>query len=350
MRPVRVCLLGEAHPKEHRGWTVPVNDSREWLRVLGSGDVLSHRDVAQCPELVRSYDVVIVELTPATQQLPALLKRVAPGVACVGLIEGRVEYVVRSHAEMESLFAFARSADDPDVLGVLVERTLPYYRLYAASPERVHWLGVPYPVDWTNAVIARGLPDRPLVIELGSAMDSRNGIANVLVLRELQRCYPMVRGRIYVFEEREAEMVRALGVDADFRRPMSWARYYHDHLDAFAVLCLDDRRTWGRYVLDCASARMPFVGSNLSHCGERVGVMTADPFDTERALAWLSALVEERLRGRDELYRDTVRRQSAKLGLYGADAARSRFAAALAATGFGTLAERVERLPAAVGA
>lgn len=340
MSPLRVCLLGQAHTRERRAWNTPINDSREWMRVLGGGDVLSYQTVIQRPEMVSIYDVAMIELTPATHRLPALLKRYVPGLACLGLIEGRVEYVVRSRNEMESLFEFCRSVDASDVLGVLVERTVPYYRLYAADPRRVQWLGVPYPLDWTESIVAKGLPERKLVIELGSAMDSRNGIANLLVLRELQRRYPAVVGRIYYFLEREVDMVRALGIRAEFRRPEPWPQYYRRHLDAFAVLCLDDRRTWGRYALDAASARMPFIGSHLSHCGERVAEMTMDPFDTDRAVSSLAQLIEERLAGRNELYQDIVNTQLARLAEYGPAAALQRFLHAIADAGLESLAVR----------
>ena len=74
---------------------------------------------------------------------------------------------------MEGLFEFCQIIDDVDMLGVLVERTVPYYRLYAGKPERVQFIGVPYPLDWTEQQQTAHSADRDLVIELGSAMDSR---------------------------------------------------------------------------------------------------------------------------------------------------------------------------------
>src|SRR5947208_8973361 len=127
---MRTCLFGEAHTRPAYGWLEPVNDSREWMRVLGGGDILNYQHVVANPQMLSAYDIVIVELTPKTHFLPRLIKRHTPSVFCLGLIEGRVEYVVRSNDEMEGLFEFCRIVDDMDLLGVLVQRTVPYYRLY----------------------------------------------------------------------------------------------------------------------------------------------------------------------------------------------------------------------------
>ncbi len=339
---LRACLLGQAHTRESIGWSLPVNDSREWLRILGGGDVLSYQRVVATPQAISDYDLVIVELTPATHALPRFLKRRVPHVPCVALIEGRVEYVVRSSGEMEGLFQFAQCLDDADLVGVLVERTLPYYRLYARNQERVQWLGIPYPLDWTDSIASTPGPG-PIIIELASGLDSRNGIANVLVLRALQRRFPGVIGRIFPCSERERSMIEALGVRAQMLQPRRWRDYYRLlRQDVFAILCLDDRRTWGRYALDAASARVPFVGSHLSHGGEHVGLLTCDPFDVTTALDFLTDLVEERLSGRDYLYRDVAERQYAALQSYGGEAARERMRVALAAAGLADAAAKLQ--------
>lgn len=340
---MKTCLLGQAHTRPVQQWLEPVNDSREWMRVLGGGDVLNYQHVVANPQMLSEYDIAIVELTPKTHRLPKLMKRQAPSLFCVGLIEGRVEYVVRSNDEMESLFEFCQMVDDVDVLGVLVERTVPYYRLYTHAPERVQWIGVPYPKDWTDKQVESQAAPRELVLELGSALDSRNGIANLLVLRELQDRFPRLLGRIYYFVERERQMVEALGIRADFRRPRRWRDYYKEHLTSFAVLCMDDRRTWGRYVLDCASARMPFIGSELSHCGERVGVLTCDPFDTDTALNYLSELIEERLAGAKDLHDSVITRQYEALQNYDELSARKRFCEAIENAGHASLAQELRR-------
>ena len=94
---MRTCLLGQAHTRVAHGWLEPVNDSREWLRVLGGGDVLNYQQVVSNPRMLSGYDLAIVELTPKTHFLPRMIKLHTPSVFCLGLVEGRVEYVVRSN-------------------------------------------------------------------------------------------------------------------------------------------------------------------------------------------------------------------------------------------------------------
>jgi len=331
---MKICMLGQAHTRPAQGWNTPVNDTREWLRVLGGGDVLNYQQVLAKPAMLNGYDLVIVELTPKTHRLPRFIKKHHPDLFCVGLVEGRVEYVVRSSDDMEGLFEFCTVVDDLDLLGVLVERTVPYYRLYVSRPERVAWLGVPYPKDWTDRLAFPTPQQRKPVIELGSAMDSRNGITNLLILRELQKRFPRVNGRVFAFHPREPEMIKALGIKAEILRPRSWPDYFRVHASAFAVLCMDDRRTWGRYVLDSASARLPYVGTNLSHCGEQDAVLQCDPFDTELALDYLSELLERYFKEDHSRYEEVCAQQYLALNKYTPAASRERFLNAVLAAAY----------------
>jgi hypothetical protein len=335
---IRACLLGQAHTRESLRFAQPTNDSREWMRALGGGDVLNYQRVIAQRQLPERYDLAIVELTPATYRLPLLLKQWQPDVVCIGLVEGHVEPNMSSNADMEDVFRFTRTCGDYDLLGVLVARALPYYRLYTERPHRAQWLGVPYPSDWTTSLMPVRPANRELVIELGSALDSRNGITNLLLLRALQKEFRQVRGRVYWFTEREREMLGTFGIRAEFLRPRRWADYHRMLRNSFLLLCMDERRTWGRYALDAAAAGVPFIGSHTSHAGEHVAVMTCDPFDTASAFAYAASLIEERLRGGDALHREVIERQSAALESYGHAAARLRLAAALQAAGHEVLA------------
>jgi hypothetical protein len=138
-------------------------------------------------------------------------------------------------------------------------------------------------------------------------------------------------------------MIEALGVRMELLQPRRWRDYYRLlRRDVFALLCLDDRRTWGRYALDAASARVPYVGSDLSQGGEDVAMMTCDPFDTDSAIEFLSVLIEERLQGRDDRYREVTDRQYAAVRAYDGDASRERMRRALKAAGLIETAVKLE--------
>ncbi len=341
MNRFKACLVGQAHTKQILGFNTPTNDSREWMRIL-NGDVLNYQEVAHTPKILSPYHLVMVELTPKTHRLPRLIKKHHPEIACIGLVEGRVEYVVRSPQDMEGLFEFCQVVDDVDMLGILVARTLSYYRLYVDRPEKVQWVGIPYPVSWARARAAEERTRDRLLIELGSAMDSRNGIANLFVLKKLQKNYPAVTGLIFNYYQRELAMINDLGIKASFVRPRSWWDYFPVHLQAFATLVMDDRRCWGRYALDCAAADIPFVGSNLSHCNQTVAKLTCDPFDTDTAYEHLERLIDEYYRGEHEFYAEVTAHQQRNLAQYAAEPMIANLMRSLRDAGQSAVVDRYE--------
>ncbi|MCD6299825.1 MAG: hypothetical protein J7L78_01445 [Dehalococcoidales bacterium] len=133
--------------------------------------------------------------------------------------------------------------------------------------------------------------------------------------------------------DREKEMIENLGIDVEFCKVMEWQDYFKHHLQNFLVLCMDDRRTWGRYALDCAASMMPYVGSYLSHCGEKVGVLTCDPFDVESALNYIRVLLKKYEKRKDDFYKQVVKKQYERLKYYDEELSRNRFFEALKSAG-----------------
>ncbi|RLG33143.1 hypothetical protein DRN98_04325 [Methanosarcinales archaeon] len=334
---MRICILSEAHTTEFLNWTIPTNDSRNWATVLGNCDILDYRRVSKDPDrLLAFYDLVIIELSDETYYLPKLLKAYLPNKYIIGIIEGRVEYVVRSRIDMEFLYKFCQCLKYLDMIGILVERTLPYYKLYVdkENQKKVQWLGIPYPKRWTDEVMKNvEIRRNEVTIELASAMDSRNGITNLLIFKKLKEEFPWIKGRVYIFLDREKEMIENLGIDVEFCKVMEWQDYFKHHLQSFLVLCMDDRRTWGRYALDCAASMMPYVGSYLSHCGEKVGVLTCDPFDVESALNYIRVLLKKYEKRKDDFYKQVVKKQYERLKYYDEELSRNRFFEALKSAG-----------------
>ena len=132
-------------------------------------------------------------------------------------------------------------------------------------------------------------------------------------------------------------MIEGLEIDIEFYEVRKWQDYYKHHLQSFLVLCMDDRRTWGRYALDCAASMMPYVGSRLSHCGEKVGVLTCDPFDVEIALNYIRQLLKEYAQGKNDFYESVVNKQYKQLIHYNEQISKKRFYKALDAVGIQNL-------------
>lgn len=321
---MKVCFVSRLEGDE-TPWPVPMNDCRAWAYVFG-GDTRHFSSVLADPEQLRAYDVVFFELTPNGYLVPPFVRSRVPGVALVGLVEGAVEAVSGQASWEQALFLECLAS--LDMLGVLVEDALPYYRLLASEPRRVQWIGVPYPKRWTDELEKPPAAAKERVVEVGAGLErGRNGLAALRLLERLRREQPALRGRVYGHPS-ELELVGRLapGLEGALKRP--WPEYYRHHLSAWAVLSLDPRRSWGRLVLDSASARIPYVGSNATHCADRVAVLTCDPYDVETAAAHLRRLLDDA-----DLYEEVIEHQYAALAEFDEETSRARLAGALATAG-----------------
>jgi len=290
-------------------------------------DTRNFQRILAYPAQLRAYDIAIVELTANLYNLPPFIKQHAPSLTVVGLIEGPLEALAGQDPSLQARFVECVQA--VDLLGVQVEDALSYYRLFVDDPRRIQWLGRPYPKAWTDALPKRPPTAKERLIGLGAGLvPHRNGITSLLLFQRLQRAYPEVKGWVYVTSQAEAEMIRQLGLTVECYLHRPWPEYYAHHLDTYAVLSLDPRRTWGRLVLDCASALIPYVGSAESHCGRTVGVLTCDPYDVETAYAHMCTLLDNR-----DVYEQVVQQQYQCLSQFDETTSRQRFWDAMAAAG-----------------
>jgi len=323
----RVCLISQLQD-DRSPWTVPANEVRAWAYLL-EADTRNFQRILAYPAHLQAYDIALVELTANLYRLPPFIKQHAPDLTIVGLIEGAVQAVTNQDLSQQT--QYVQCVQAVDLLGVLVEDALPYYRLFVDDPRRVQWLGIPYPKAWADMLPKRPPATKERLIELGAGLaPGRNGITSLLLLQRLQQTYPEVRGRVYITSQVEAETIEQLGLTVECCPYRPWPGYYAHHLDAYAVLSLDPRRTWGRLVLDCASALIPYVGSAESHCGRTVGVLTCDPYDVETAYAHLCTLLDDH-----DVYERVAQQQYQRLSQFDEAASRQRFWDALAVGGLG---------------
>jgi hypothetical protein len=150
----------------------------------------------------------------------------------------------------------------------------------------------------------------------------------VLIVRRVRQEFPDVHALAYVYSDAEAAALRELDPSVECRPHRFWREYYAEHLDAWAVLSLDPRRTWGRLPLDCASAYVPYVGSDATHAARSVGVLLSDPFGVDQAERHLRALLVD-----DALYDSVAAEQYARLEPFAEPASRRRFWRALSDAG-----------------
>jgi hypothetical protein len=307
-------------------WDLPGNECRAWAYVL-EADTRHHMRVREEPGALDGYEIAIVELTANLYDLPPLLRERFVDLRVVGLLEGAVGGV--GDQQIDEQARFVECARSLDMVGVLVDSSVPYYRLLVDDPRRVQWLGVPYPKAWTDSQPRRPRAEKPRVIELAAGLaPGRNGLPGVLIVRRVRQDFPDVHALAYVSSGAEAAALRELDPSIECRPHRFWREYYAEHLDAWAVLSLDARRTWGRLPLDCASAFLPYVGSDATHAARSVGVLLSDPFDVEQAERHLRTLLVD-----DALYDSVAAEQYARLEPFAEPASRRRFWRALAAAG-----------------
>jgi hypothetical protein len=321
----RACFVSQFRGDESP-WEIPVNDCRAWAYVFRA-DTRNFTTILAQPQELRQYDVAIVELTPNAYSVPAFIRQHAPSIVLVGLVEGGVE-ALTSQAPSDQL-RFLELTRQLDVLGVLVPDALPYYRLFVDETRKVQWLGVPYPKTWTDSLPKKSRDAKEPIIELGASLErGRNGLAALRLIQQLQRRHPQLRARAYGGSAADFEMLAHLDSRVEFAVKRTWPEYYVHHLDVYAVLNLDPRRSWGRLVLDCASAFIPYVGSAETHCAKRLGVLTCDPFDVETAYEHMCALLDG-----PDLYNRVTLEQYERLGDFDEKVSRERFWSALETAG-----------------
>lgn len=82
-------------------------------------------------------------------------------------------------------------------------------------------------------------------------------------------------------------------------------------------------------VAEWAAARVPYVGADVTHCAQVLGVLTCDPFDVATALTYCEELFDPSAPGSRTRYRPVTARQYDRLGSLDEDSSRARFWRAL---------------------
>jgi hypothetical protein len=308
-------------------WSLPCHECRSWAYVLGA-DTRNAGSVRGDLDLLRGYDLAIVELTSNLLSLPRDLKRAFPDLIVVGLTEGWVANVASIGVQEQCDFVAA--CRTVDMLGILVEDAVSYYRLYAAKPQAVQWLGIPYPRSSTENLPTISADDKEYTVFLPLGLRPvRSGIAHLLAFQKIRERYPGLRGLAPRFSRQDEAHFARIGLDVELLPPMPWASFLHRLARVYAVFNLDHLPTWGRLAADCAAARVPYVGSNATHCARALGVLTCHPFDAHTAVTYLERLLHRDHPQARRLYRRVVDEQHRRLEQLDEETSRARFWRAL---------------------
>lgn len=277
---------------------------QSWVYAFG-GDYIGHRDISR-RDLDR-YDILIANTNKPFSPLVQLAQDRPASLKWVSLIEGNAgDYCV----PQEHLRALL---DASDLVDTINRHSLPLFRRLTTS--RVEQIGMPYPVEgvrklatpiekrqrraflctqlsrrWNEHLVARELGTGRFGHELRTSRDE--GMLSLISRAINTRSLAADR------EENADRMRRLCGDDAlgcmTYTKDAS--RYLTESGNAQLWLDLDDRYTWGRFVLDAAALSMPIIATASTGHSEVLFPLTtvAHFMDIERAIEIGKRLISDR--------------------------------------------------------
>jgi hypothetical protein len=262
------------------------------------------------PSNILHYDIIIGNANYTDGKLFERQIQLAharrPDAKWVVLIEGCATDYIRPMKLLQELFAVA------DLVNVINKYSVSLFRAMTAT--RVEYLGIPYPVDGVGAHVVPFEKRVKRTLICPRLLNRQNdywvakqvGIDYYGYERRIPRRWrnlPTLWAQYGNFK-REAPILKAEQFYRDseltIRKEIYGATFYTDNADARFWINLDERYTWGRYVLDAAALRMPIITTRSTGHGEDLFPETTlqDEFDLEQAIE-----LGKRLANDDAFYR-----------------------------------------------
>ena len=262
-------------------------------------------------------DFVVVEGVPAADAVFVALAALPRRGRLVYWVEGRLGGLAGIAPSDARIQAQALAA--ADIVAVVNERTIPYYRLLTSAP--VVWWGVPYYEHITRELALAPEQRAPDLVVLGASPSAaaKNALASALVAA---RCGL----RVLTFgTAQDRDELATAGVDATVAPITDSVGAVRAMASARLAVHLDPRDTWGRFSLDCAAVGIPCVGSDRVDTQARLfPELTLDWLDGDGAVSLVKRLLSDRA-----FYDDAVTYARNQLPDFGFDAARTRILSTL---------------------
>jgi len=279
--------------------------------------------------VIAKYDLVISNLNGHfLSQLLQLAKKRASHVRWVALIEGDARDYLNPSEDLLRLF------DAVDLIAAINEWSVPILAELTSTP--VAWVGIPYPVDYVR--------------NLAVAVDCREPVCLVCPAQLKLPSYVVAKAtglRIRTYAKKSSRNFRNLPLffrhrrfsvdlfkqywqvrlpDAEIRLEVSLEEFWRTEARSQIWVNLDDRYTWGRYVLDAAALGVPCITTRNTAHGPYLFPETCveDVFSTEQAVSMASRLVSDA-----KFYQHVVDFAQSRLNRYSAEACVERLKSAL---------------------
>lgn len=262
-------------------WEIAGNEIRSWSHAM-SGDVHYGLNIGDY-SMFDQYDITMIELTETMLDTAINLKRFSK-TKVVGLVEGEL---MNRNWSTETFNKYIQVLNIIDLVGIINDKAYDIMKYLTDKPIRM--IGIPYPLRWTMENSQEKTTNN--IIELGSTPKNRGGIWTMTAFNQLN-----VSGIAYTSDEEDNKSTMeisngrlSLGYDSD------WQTYYKEHSKYFMGLHLDDRATWGRFPLDCASANMPCVSTSGSYTQKILfPELTVEYYEISKAVSLCKRLMEDK--------------------------------------------------------
>jgi hypothetical protein len=255
------------------------------------------------PDEISRYDLIIGN-TNEHPHLYALQLRLMearkPNAKWVSLIEGNAEDYLYPQKNLQRLLNAA------DLVNCINKNSLPLFR--ALSKTKTEAIGIPYPLDLISAQTVP-IAERRKEIFLCPFLLSRWN--DYLVARESGLPYYGYEKNLTRKFSEWRTILKKKSVDKDFyhhharrvyeqpnltirRKTGVWESLLHNR-SAWFWLNLDERYTWGRYVLDAAALQIPIITTRNTGHAETLFPLTTlgSPFDIDAAVALAKRLATD---------------------------------------------------------
>lgn len=263
---------------------------------------------------IKNYDIVIGNTFPYDSDLQSTKKNVSSelllklaesrksNVVWVTLIEGSATNYLKP------LNFIRKILDASDLINCINIHSLDYFRSMTKS--RVEFLGIPYPAEGVARHIIP-IEKRKKEIFLSPMLTNRwneyfaaketeltmSAFAPV-VSRKWRNIWPMLRisgklNRLY-----KQDQIRNLINDPKLNiiNEVPLESYYGIVSNFFLWINLDDRYTWGRYVLDAAALKIPIISTKSTGHSEEFYPETTleNEFQIEKAISLMKRLISDK--------------------------------------------------------
>jgi len=270
------------------------NGVEAWVHAF-QGDYIGYEIVSKRD--IQNYDIVIANTTHiGLNHLPKLIslgESRPASVKWVTLIEGSATDYLKPNKEV------VKSLNLSDLVNVINRYTVSFFQ--AMTHVKCAYIGIPYPVEHiakmalpvekrrARALLCTRLARRWSDYFVANAIGIESYGYEQRISRKLKRIHETWALHKSLNPNKYFKVIQECYRDNDLevRRDVGQREFFIHNADAFMWINLDDRYTWGRYVLDAAALRIPIITTRSTGHGEDLFPETTleDEFQVDKAVA-----------------------------------------------------------------